>query len=174
MQDSIKYHFLSLWYDLTLDRTQVSRTIGEHVHLIWCWLSPFTHWSSLKSHQKFYDCEILKVSEWEEWEVLLRHEIASGAKPTNLFRNNCVQSEKGMPIELHFLNLSRRSFASFETSIFILNLCYVPTLWLRWAVIPRISSTWHPCRLVLKNYGLFPSESFFIDPRQHLPPLLDS
>ena len=29
-QGSIKYHFLSLWYDLTLDSTQVSRAIGEH------------------------------------------------------------------------------------------------------------------------------------------------
>ena len=29
-QDSIKYHFLSLWYDLTWDWTPVSRTIVEH------------------------------------------------------------------------------------------------------------------------------------------------
>ena len=29
-QGGIKYHFLSLWYDLTWDRTQVSRAIGEH------------------------------------------------------------------------------------------------------------------------------------------------
>ena len=29
-QGGIKYHFLSLWYDLTWDWTQVSRTIGEH------------------------------------------------------------------------------------------------------------------------------------------------
>ena len=29
-QDSIKYHFLSLWYDVTWDWTQVSWTIGEH------------------------------------------------------------------------------------------------------------------------------------------------
>ena len=27
---SIKYHFLSLWYDSTRDWTQVSRAIGEH------------------------------------------------------------------------------------------------------------------------------------------------
>ena len=29
-QGSIKYHFLSLWYDATWDWTQVSRAIGEH------------------------------------------------------------------------------------------------------------------------------------------------
>ena len=29
-QGSMKYHFLSLWYDSTWDRTQVSRPIGEH------------------------------------------------------------------------------------------------------------------------------------------------
>ena len=29
-QGGIKYHFLSLWYDLTWDWTQVSRAIGEH------------------------------------------------------------------------------------------------------------------------------------------------
>ena len=29
-QGGIKYHFLSLWYDLTKDWTQVSQTIGEH------------------------------------------------------------------------------------------------------------------------------------------------
>ena len=29
-QSSIKYHFLSLWYDSTWDWTQVFRAIGEH------------------------------------------------------------------------------------------------------------------------------------------------
>ena len=29
-QGSIKYHFLSLWYDSTRDWTPVSQTIGEH------------------------------------------------------------------------------------------------------------------------------------------------
>ena len=29
-QGGIKYHFLSLWYDSTWDRTSVSWTIGEH------------------------------------------------------------------------------------------------------------------------------------------------
>ena len=29
-QDSIKYDFLSLWYDSTWDWTQISRAIGEH------------------------------------------------------------------------------------------------------------------------------------------------
>ena len=29
-QRGIKYHFLSLWYDSTWDRTQVSQAIGEH------------------------------------------------------------------------------------------------------------------------------------------------
>ena len=29
-QGSIKYHFLSLWYDSTWDWTQVSRAIGEY------------------------------------------------------------------------------------------------------------------------------------------------
>ena len=29
-QGSIKYHFLSLWYDSTWDWTQVSRAIGKH------------------------------------------------------------------------------------------------------------------------------------------------
>ena len=29
-QGGIKYHFLSLWYDLTWDWTPVSKTIGEH------------------------------------------------------------------------------------------------------------------------------------------------
>ena len=29
-QGGIKYHFLSLWYDLTWDWTPVSRTIGKH------------------------------------------------------------------------------------------------------------------------------------------------
>ena len=32
-QVSIKYHFLSLWYDSTWDWTPVSRTIGEHFSL---------------------------------------------------------------------------------------------------------------------------------------------
>ena len=30
---SIKYYFLSLWYDSTWDWTPVSRTIGEHYTL---------------------------------------------------------------------------------------------------------------------------------------------
>ena len=29
-QGGIKYHFSSLWYDMTWDWTQISRTIGEH------------------------------------------------------------------------------------------------------------------------------------------------
>ena len=29
-QGGIKYHFFSLWYDLTRDWTQVSRAISEH------------------------------------------------------------------------------------------------------------------------------------------------
>ena len=29
-QVGIKYHFLSLWYDLTRDWTEVSRVISEH------------------------------------------------------------------------------------------------------------------------------------------------
>ena len=29
-KDVIKYHFLSLWYESTLDWTSVSQTIGEH------------------------------------------------------------------------------------------------------------------------------------------------
>ena len=29
-QGSIKYHFLSLWYNSTCDWTQVSRAIGKH------------------------------------------------------------------------------------------------------------------------------------------------
>ena len=29
-QGGIKYHFLSLWYDLTWNGTQVSQAIGEH------------------------------------------------------------------------------------------------------------------------------------------------
>ena len=29
-QGSIKYHFVSLWYDSTWDWTLVSQTIGEH------------------------------------------------------------------------------------------------------------------------------------------------
>ena len=29
-QGCIKYHFLSLWYDLTWDGTQFSRAIGQH------------------------------------------------------------------------------------------------------------------------------------------------
>ena len=29
-QSSIKYHFLSLWYDSTWDLNPVSQTIGEH------------------------------------------------------------------------------------------------------------------------------------------------
>ena len=33
MQRGIKYHFLSLWDDLTWDWTQVSRAIGEHSKL---------------------------------------------------------------------------------------------------------------------------------------------
>ena len=32
-QGGIKYHFLSLWYDLTWDWIQVSRAIGEHANL---------------------------------------------------------------------------------------------------------------------------------------------
>ena len=34
-QGSIKYHFLSLWYDATWDWTQVSRAIGEHSNPSW-------------------------------------------------------------------------------------------------------------------------------------------
>ena len=30
-QGGIKYHFLSLWYDSTGDRTPVARTIGERL-----------------------------------------------------------------------------------------------------------------------------------------------
>ena len=30
VKQSVKYHFLSLWYDSTWDRTLVSRTIGEY------------------------------------------------------------------------------------------------------------------------------------------------
>ena len=30
-QRVIKYHFLSLWYDVAVDWTRVSRIIGEHV-----------------------------------------------------------------------------------------------------------------------------------------------
>ena len=29
-QSNIKYHFFSLWYDLTWDWTQVSQAIGKH------------------------------------------------------------------------------------------------------------------------------------------------
>ena len=29
-EGSIKYHFLSFWYDSTCDWTEVSRAIGEH------------------------------------------------------------------------------------------------------------------------------------------------
>ena len=29
-QEGIKYHFKSLWYDVTWDWTQVSQTISEH------------------------------------------------------------------------------------------------------------------------------------------------
>ena len=29
-QGGIKYHFKSLWYDVTRERTQVSQPIGEH------------------------------------------------------------------------------------------------------------------------------------------------
>ena len=32
-QDGIKYHFLSLWYDSTLDWTPVYQAIGEHSNL---------------------------------------------------------------------------------------------------------------------------------------------
>ena len=31
-QGSIKYHFLSLWYDSTRDWTQVSLAIGERIY----------------------------------------------------------------------------------------------------------------------------------------------
>ena len=34
-QGSIKYHFLSLWYDSTWDWTQVSRAIGGTALLHW-------------------------------------------------------------------------------------------------------------------------------------------
>ena len=30
-QDDIKYHFLSLWYDLTWNWTLVSQNIGKHL-----------------------------------------------------------------------------------------------------------------------------------------------
>ena len=29
-QGAIKYHFLSIWYDLTWDQTLVSQAIGKH------------------------------------------------------------------------------------------------------------------------------------------------
>ena len=32
-QDSIKYHFLSLWYDSTWDWTQVSRAIDDGAYI---------------------------------------------------------------------------------------------------------------------------------------------
>ena len=38
-QGSIKDHFLSLWYDLTWDWTQVSRAIGVYSNLYFQWLS---------------------------------------------------------------------------------------------------------------------------------------
>ena len=38
-QGSIKYHFLSLWYDSTRDWTQISRAIGEHC----------THYANVRS-----------------------------------------------------------------------------------------------------------------------------
>ena len=42
-QVSIKYHFLSLWYDSTRAWTQVSRAIGEHSnhHVNIRYLEPF-------------------------------------------------------------------------------------------------------------------------------------
>ena len=36
-QGGIKYHFLSLWYDLTWDWTQVSQAIGEPADLNSLW-----------------------------------------------------------------------------------------------------------------------------------------
>ena len=42
-QGGIKYHFLSLWYDSTWDRTQVSRAIGEHSNRQACY-SPYKFW----------------------------------------------------------------------------------------------------------------------------------
>ena len=44
-QGGIKYHFLSLWYDLTWDWTQVSRAIGEHSNHYWV-QQPFRGWGS--------------------------------------------------------------------------------------------------------------------------------
>ena len=51
MQGSIKYHFLSLWYDLTWDWTQVYLAIGknsthwanEPVHFIYIYIYIHTH-----------------------------------------------------------------------------------------------------------------------------------
>ena len=40
-QGGIKYHFLSLWYDLTWDWTQVPQAIGKHsnhyANIQYCW-----------------------------------------------------------------------------------------------------------------------------------------
>ena len=33
-QGSIKYHFLSLWYDSTRDWTRIPRAIGEHFNYL--------------------------------------------------------------------------------------------------------------------------------------------
>ena len=38
-QRSIKYHFLSLWYDMTWDLTLVSRATGEHYIYIYVYIS---------------------------------------------------------------------------------------------------------------------------------------
>ena len=61
-QGSIKYHFLSLWYDLTWDWTKVSRAIGKHsnhyANIQYKWGCP--HGVMVK----VMDCKIV-VSEFE-------------------------------------------------------------------------------------------------------------
>ena len=59
-QGSIKYHFLSLWYDSTLDWTQVSRAIGEQSNhyankLNDCAIDIYSH-RALHTHTHTYIC----------------------------------------------------------------------------------------------------------------------
>ena len=54
-QGGIKYSFLNLWYDSTWDWTQVSRTIGEHLFVLFSMLQTcFSYYFSLNYSSLFW------------------------------------------------------------------------------------------------------------------------
>ena len=61
-QNSIKYHFLSLWYDSTRDWTQVSWTIGKH-SIDWA-KSKKEEKKELEKNQYLLEDEYMNIAEY--------------------------------------------------------------------------------------------------------------